>query len=72
MVVLCVRSDPEPNDDIVFDDAECAMPESDPCSVDGPGHVHAFEAETPVLRVLLETAIGFTGPALNMSGERAV
>ena len=63
-----MRADPEPNDDIAFEDAECPMPESDPCGVDGPGRVHAFEAETSVLRVLLETAVGFTGPALNMIG----
>jgi hypothetical protein len=68
MIVFCVRADPEPDDDIAFDDAECAMPESHPCSVDRPDRVHAFEAETSVLRVLLETPVGFTGPALNMVG----
>jgi hypothetical protein len=31
------------------------MPESHPCGVDGPGRVHELEAETSVLRVLLET-----------------
>jgi hypothetical protein len=68
MIVLGVRADPEPNDDIAFDDAECAMPESHSCCVDRPGRVQVFEAETAVLRVLLETAVGFTGPALNMIG----
>jgi hypothetical protein len=66
VIVLGVRADPEPNDDVAVDDAECAMPESDPCRVDGPGRVHAFEAETSVLRVLLEAPVGFTSPALNM------
>jgi hypothetical protein len=61
-----VCADPEPNDDVAFDDAECAMPESDPRRVDGPSRVHAFEAEASVLRVLPETPIGFTGPALNV------
>lgn len=68
MIVFCVRADPEPNDDIAFDDAECAMPEPHPCGVDRPGRVHEFEAETSVLRVLLETPVGFTSPALNMVG----
>jgi len=63
-----VPADPEPNDDIAFEDPECAMPEPDPGGVDGPGRVYAFEAETSVLRVLLETAVGFTGPALNVIG----
>ena len=66
VIVLGVRADPEPNDDIVFDDAESAMPESHPCGVDRPGRVHGLEAETSVLWVLLETAVGFTGPTLNM------
>jgi hypothetical protein len=66
VIVLCVRADPEPNDDIGFDDAKGTMPESDACGVDGPGRVHGLEAETSVLRVLLETAVGFTGPPLNM------
>lgn len=66
VIVLGVRADPEPHDDIPFDDAKRAMPESHPCSVDGPGRVHELDAETSVLRVLLETAVGFTGPALNM------
>jgi hypothetical protein len=28
VIVLGVRAHPEPHDDVVFDDAECAMPES--------------------------------------------
>jgi hypothetical protein len=63
-----VRADPEPHDDIAFDDAECTMPESHPRSIDRPGRVHAFEAETSVLRILFETPIRFTGPTLNMIG----
>ena len=63
-----MRADPEPNDDVALDDAEGAMPESHPCRLDGPDRVHAFEPETSVLRVLLETSVGFTGPALNMVG----
>jgi len=66
MIVLGVRAGPEPNDDIAFDDAKRTMPESHPCSVDRSGRVRVLEAETSVLRVLLETAVGFTGPALNM------
>jgi hypothetical protein len=68
MIVLGVRADPEPNDDIALDDAECTMPESHSCCVDRPGRVHVFKAETAVVRVLLETAVGFTGPTLNMIG----
>ena len=65
-IVLGVRADPEPNDDIAFDDADGAMPESHPRSVDWPRRVHVLEAEASMLRVLLETAVGFTGPPLNM------
>ena len=66
VVVLGVRTDPEPNDDIAVDDAERAMAESHPCGVDGPFCVHVFETKTSVLRVLLEAAVGFTGPPLDM------
>lgn len=65
-VVLGVRADPESNDDIAIDDAQRAMAESQPRGVDRPGGVHVFEVETWVLRVLFETAVGFTGPALDM------
>ena len=68
VIVLCVRADPEPDDDIVVQNAECAVPKSDPCGVDGAGRVDAFEAQTSGLGVLFETAVGFTGPALNMIG----
>ena len=34
----------------------------------GPGGVHVFEVETWVMRVVLETAVGFTGPALDTIG----
>jgi hypothetical protein len=61
-----VRADPEPDDDIVFDDAERAVPEADPSGVDGPSRVHVLEAEASVLRILLEAAIGFTSPPLNV------
>ena len=66
VIVLGVRADPEPNDDIAIDDAKRAMAESYPRGVDGPGGVHVFEVETSVLRVLLETTVGFTGSALDM------
>ena len=66
VIVFGVRADPEPNDDIAVEDAKRAMAESHPCSVDGPGRVHVFEAETSVLRVLLETVVRFTGSALDM------
>ena len=66
VVVLGVRADPEPNDDIAVDDTKRAMAESHPCGVDRPGGVHVFEVETSVLRVLLETTVGFTGSALDM------
>jgi hypothetical protein len=66
VIVLGVRADPEPNDDIAVDDANRAMAESHPCGIDGPGGVHVFEVETSVLRVLLETTVGFTGSALDM------
>ena len=65
VIVLGVRADPEPHDDVAFDDANCAMAESHPCSVDGPGRMHTLESETSVLWILLEEAVGFTGPALN-------
>jgi hypothetical protein len=67
VIVLCVRADPEPHDDIAFDDAECAMPEPDPCGVDWLDCVHALEAETSVLRVLLETPVRLTGATLNLN-----
>jgi hypothetical protein len=66
VIVLGVRADPEPNDDIAVDDANRAMAESHPCGIDGPGGVHVSEVETSVLRVLLETTVGFTGSALDM------
>jgi hypothetical protein len=66
VVVLGVRTDPEPNDDIAVDDAKRAMAKSNPCGVDGPPCVHVFETKTSVLRVLLEAAVGFTGPPLDM------
>ena len=66
VIVLSVRADPEPNDDITLDDAQRAMAESHPHGVDGPRRVDGFKAETSVLGVLLEPAVGFTGPALNM------
>ena len=61
-----MRADPEPDNDIAFDDAERAVPEPDPSGVDGPSRVHVLEAEAAVLGVLLETAIGFTSPPLNV------
>ena len=66
MIVLGVCADPKPNDDIAFDDPNRAMPEPNPRGVDGPGRVHVLEAETSVLRALLETAVGLTGPALDI------
>jgi hypothetical protein len=66
MIVTSVRADPEPNDDIAFDDAERAVPEADPCGINWPGRVDVLEAEASVLWVLLETAIGFTRAPLNM------
>jgi hypothetical protein len=67
-IVLGVRADPIPNDDVALDDAQRAMSEPHACGVDRPGGVHGFEAETGVLGVLLETTVGFTGPALDMFG----
>jgi len=67
-IVLGVRADPEPDDDVAVDDAQRAMAESRPCGVDGSGGVGVFEVETWVVRVVLETAVGFTGPALDMIG----
>lgn len=67
-IVLGVRADPEPDDDIAVDDAQRAMAEAHPCGVDGPGGVDVFEVETWVMRVVPETAVGFTGPALDMIG----
>ena len=67
VIVFGMRADPEPHDDIAFEDAERAMSKSHSCRIDGPGRVHGLEAQTSVLRVLLETAVGLTGPALNMS-----
>ena len=72
VVVFGVGADPEPNDDIAFDDAECAMPEPDPGGVDGPSRVYVLEAEASVLRVLPEAAVGLTRPPLNMLREPAV
>ena len=66
VIVLGVRADPEPNNDIAVDDAQRAMAESHPCGIDGPGGVHMFKVETSVLRVLPEAAVGFTGSALDM------
>lgn len=66
MIVFGVRADPEPNDDIALDDAERAVPEPDPGSVDRPSRVNVLEAEASVLRVLLEPAIGFTSAPANM------
>jgi hypothetical protein len=66
VIVLGVRAYPEPNNDIAVDDAKRAMAESHPCGIDGPGGVHVFELETSVLRALPETAVGFTGSALDM------
>ena len=66
VIVLGVCADPEPDDDIAFDDPNRAMPEPDPCGIDGPGRVHVLEAETSVLRALLEATVGVTGPALDM------
>jgi hypothetical protein len=61
-----VRADPKPNDDIAFDNAERAIPEPDTDGVDRPSGVHVLEAEASVLRVLLEPAIRFTCPPLDM------
>ena len=61
-------ADPEADDDIGVDDAQRAMAESHPCGVDGSGGVGVLEVETWVMRVVLETAVGFTGPALDMIG----
>lgn len=67
-IVLGVRANPEPNDDIAVEDTQRTVAESHPCGVDGPGGVDVFEVETWVMRVVLETAVGFTGPALDMIG----
>ena len=61
-----MRADPEPHDDLGVDDPERAMAESHPCGVDGPGGVDVLEVEAWVVRIFLETAVGFTGPALDM------
>jgi hypothetical protein len=67
-VVLSVRANPEPDDDITGDDPECAVPEAHARSVDGSGGVGVFEVKARVMWVVPETAIGFTGPALDMLG----
>ena len=67
-IVLGVRADPEPDDDVAVDDAQRAVAKSHPCGVDRPGGVHVFEVETWVMRIIFETAVGFTGPALDMIG----
>ena len=67
-IVLGVRADPEPHDDIAVDDAQRAMAQSHPCGIDGPRGVDALEVETWVMRIVLEIAVGFTGPALDMIG----
>jgi hypothetical protein len=72
VVVFGVRADPEPNDDIVFDDSERAVPKPDAGGVNGSSLVHVLEAEASVVRVLLETAIGFTSPPLDMLREPSV
>ena len=72
VVVFAVGTDPEPNDDIVVDDPDRAMPESDAGGVNRPCRVHALEAKAPVLWVLFETAIGFTSPSLNMLRKPSV
>src|SRR5262249_13861191 len=69
---FCVRADPEPHDDIAFDDAERAMPKSDPGGINRSNCVHMLEAEASVLRVLLETTIGFTSPPLNVVWKPAI
>jgi hypothetical protein len=66
MIVFGVRADPEPNDGIPFDDAQRSVPESHAGCVDWPGGMHELEAETSVLRILRETAVRFTSPALNV------
>jgi hypothetical protein len=61
-----VSADPEPDDDVTLDDAEYAIPEPDAGGLDGACGVHALETETSVLRVLAESAIGFTGSPLDL------
>ena len=65
-IVLRVCADPEPDDDIGVDDAERAMTQSHPSGVERPGGVHMFEVEAGVVRIFLETAVGFTGPTLDV------
>jgi hypothetical protein len=72
VVVLGVRADPEPHDDVAFDDAKRAVAKPHPCGVNRAGRVHVFEAETSVLGILLEPSVGLTGPALNMIWEPSV
>jgi hypothetical protein len=65
-IVLRVRADPEPHDDIDVDDAERAMTESHPSGIDRPRGVYMFEVEAGVVRIFLETAVCFTGPTLDV------
>ena len=58
-------ADPEPHYDGV-NDAERTMTEPHPSGVDRPGGVHMFEVEARVVRIFLETAVGFTGPTLDV------
>jgi len=65
-------ANPEPNDDVGVHDGDRAIPQPDSGSVDRFGRVHLLEAETRVVGVISEAAVGFTGSASDMFRKPAV
>ena len=71
LIVFGVGTDPEPDDGLAIDNGKRAVSQANAGRVDGLNRVDLLEAEAQMLRVVLEAAVSFTGPAFRTSPESA-
>lgn len=66
-IVLRVRADPEPQDDVAVDRAKRAIAKPDSGGVNGQCGVDRLEMQARVMRVLAETTVRVTSSALDVT-----
>jgi len=59
VVIVCVRSDPEPRDLVAVDEIHRPVVHVNPCREDRPSRMDTLEVKARVVRVLREEGIGF-------------
>jgi len=68
-VVVGVRSDPEPDEDVAVAHGESPMSEPHSGRVDRASRMHLLEPQTRVSRVVLELPVGLSGATLDVVGQ---